>query len=103
MSFPSDFVGVQAEVFDDIGVDATVQRGADAPVPVRIVVKHGRQKLGEFGQVIARQDRVDFLTAQWQPKQGDIVVWTDQLGAHTRTVASPEDDNGYVAQAVLRG
>lgn len=103
MSFADELVDDHAEVFDAIGVDATVQRGADAPVAVRIVPKHGRQKLGEFGQVIARQDRVDFLTAQWQPKQGDIVVWTDQLGAHTRTVATLEDDNGYVAQAVLRG
>lgn len=103
MTFPDDLVDVHADVFDEIGVDATVQRGADAPVPVRIVVTHGRQKLGEFGQVIARQDRVDFLVAQWRPEQGDTVVWTDHLGAHTRKVATPEDDNGYVAKAVLRG
>ena len=103
MSFATDLVDVHAEVFDEIGIDATVQRGTEAPVPVRIVVTYGRQKLGEFGQVIARQDSIDFLSAQWQPQQGDTVAWEDHLGAHSRKIASPEDDNGYVAKAVLRG
>ena len=103
MTFMDDLDGMHADVFDEVGIDATVQRGAGGPVSVRIVVAYGKQRLGEYGQVVARVDRADFLVSQWQPQQGDIVRWTDLLGAHTRTVAAPDDDNGFVAKAVLRG
>lgn len=104
MSFDIDFAAsALPALFDAFGADATVQRGADAPVPVRIVVERNVARLGEFGQVVARVDTVDMQLTQWQPQRGDVIVWTDQLGTHSKALTAEIEDDGFVAKAVLHG
>lgn len=104
MSFDDTFADAMLpQLFDTFGVDATVQRGAVAAVPVRIVVNRAQSRLGEYGQVVARVDTVDFMLSQWSPQQGDRVAWTDRLGAHAKTLAADIEDDGFVATAVLHG
>lgn len=90
-------------IFAAMGVDATVQRGAAAPVPVRIVVTRNEARLGEYGQVVARVDTVDMQLSQWQPQQGDVVAWSDHLGSHSKALTAEIEDDGFVAKAVLHG
>lgn len=90
---------MDAALFDVMGDDATVQRGVGAPVAVRVVVTRGQEKLGEYGQVVARVTTVLFRNSEWQPLQGDLLTLTD--GA--RKVASIDSDDGYVTTAVLHG
>ncbi|PZO66192.1 MAG: hypothetical protein DI635_00790 [Pseudoxanthomonas suwonensis] len=97
------FAGVHEELFELFGVDGHVRRGLDDPVPVRLVIARGVETLGEYGQVVARVTTADFLVRQWQPKQADVVTWTDDHGMHTKRVDSVDDDDGYVARTVLHG
>ena len=104
MSFDDHFANsALPALFDAFGVDATVQRGADAPVPVRIVVERNVVRLGEYGQVVARVDTVDVMLTQWQPQRGDVVAWADQLGTHSKALTAEIEDDGFVAKAVLHG
>ena len=104
MSFDDDvFAGMHVSLFETFGIDATVQRGAGASVPVRIVVNRGQERIGEFGSTIGRIDTLDFLIAQWTPAQGDVVAWTDRLGAHSKQVETLIANDGFVATAVLHG
>lgn len=104
MSFDDDVFGpMHDSLFATFGVDATVQRGAAAAVPVRIIVNRDQQQLGEYGQAVARVTTIDTRTAEWQPEQGDIFAWTDRLGAHSKRVAKPLADDGFVCSAVLHG
>lgn len=103
MSAVDPFAGMHAALFGPFGVPATVQRGAAEPVAVRVVVSYATPRYGEYGQVIGTSTTLDFLRAQWRPEQGDVVTWTDHLGTQTRTVASPLEDDGHVAKAVMRG
>lgn len=97
------FAPMHEALFDAFGVDATVQRGAAAPVPVRIVVNRGLEQYGEYGQVVARVTAVDMLVSQWVPAQLDVIAWVDRLGSHSSAVDSPVDNDGFVARAVLHG
>lgn len=90
-------------MFDAVGVDATVQRGAAAPVPLRIVVNRNVARLGEYGQVVAHVQTVDLQLAQWHPQQGDVIAWTDHLGTHSKALTAEIEDDGFVATAVLHG
>jgi hypothetical protein len=108
-AFDAAVADIDASLFDMMGDDATVQRGAGAPVPVRVVVTRGVAKLGEYGQVVARVTTVLFHQSDltiggvtytgWQPQQGDQLTLTDG----TRKVASIDADDGYVTTAVLHG
>lgn len=91
------------DLFETFGMDATVKRGTDAAVAVRVIVNRDQQQLGEYGQVVARVTTVDFMVAQWEPKQSDVLVWTDRLGTHTKKIQKPEDNDGFVVKAVLHG
>lgn len=104
MAFDDDvFAPMHAALFDTFGTDATVQRGADAPVPVRIIVNRDQERLGDYGQTVARVTVLDMQVAEWTPQQGDVFSWTDRLGAHVRKVDKPLENDGFVAKAVLHG
>ena len=93
------FAEAHVDLFDALGVDAFVQRGSDADVPVRVVVEDGVARVGEFGQVIGRNTCVNFLRVQWVPMRGDLVT-IDGAG---RKVESIDTDDGIVVRVVLHG
>ena len=104
MSFDDTFADAMLpQLFDTFGVDATVQRGAAAALPVRIIVNRGVPRYGEYGQVVGTSTVVDMQLSQWQPQQGDVLAWTDRLGAHSKTISAEIDGDGMVAKAVLHG
>lgn len=104
MSFDDDvFAPMHAALFATFGVDADVVRGTDAAVPVRIIVNRGQERLGDYGQVVARVTTIEVQVSEWTPQQGDEFTWTDRLGTHTRRVDKPLDNDGFVAKAVLHG
>lgn len=90
----------QADValFGVFGTAATVQRGADPAVPVTVVVDRNVAKLGDYGQVVQRVDRISLRNSEWVCIRGDAFV-IDGIGR--RTVESLEDDDGLVNTAVL--
>lgn len=93
------FDGMHEDLFDQFGQDGTIQRGAAAPVPVRVVVDEGVQRLGEYGQVVGRVTVVSFLVAQFRPRQADVV----NVAGWSKPVASIDADDGFVAKVVLHG
>jgi hypothetical protein len=97
--FDAAVADMDASLFEVMGDDATVQRGAGAPVTVRVVVTRGQAKLGEYGQVVARVTTARFRNSEWQPQQGDVLTLIDGV----RKVAAIDDDDGYVTTAVLHG
>lgn len=97
--FDAEIAAMDETLFDEFGDDATVQRGADAPVALRVFVERGVEKLGDYGQVVARVTKVTFRNSEWIPQQGDVV----SLPGLTRKVESTELDDGYVTTAVLNG
>lgn len=103
MSMDDDLAAMYADVFADQGCDATVARGVAPAVPVRIVVRRGVNKYGEYSQVIGQVTTVAFLRSEWDPKQGDVVAWTDRLGSHSDSLTSEMDDNGFMSTVVLHG
>jgi hypothetical protein len=86
-------------LFDVFGRDGTIQRGNSAAVAVRVVVDVGVEQLGEYGQVVARVTTVSFLSAQFRPRQGDVLT----LPEWTKPVSSVETDDGFVVKAVMHG
>ncbi|HTL15549.1 MAG TPA: hypothetical protein VL251_10730 [Thermomonas sp.] len=104
MAMDDDVFGpMHAALFATFGVDATVQRGAADPVPVRIIVNRGQERLGEYGQVVAHVTTLDMQVSEWVPEHGDEFTWTDRLGAQTHKVDKPLENDGFVAKAVLYG
>ncbi len=104
MSFDDTIVAdMHDALFDAFGIYATVQRPPALPVPVRVVVDRGVERVGEFGTVVGRVDQVSFMVAEWQPRQGDLVEWVDRLGLHSKAVESLLENDGFVAMAVLHG
>lgn len=90
-------------LYASFGVDATVQRDGDAPVPVRIIVDRGQENVGEQGRVYGLMDVVSFQSAEWVPLRGDTIAWTDRLGAHSKRVETVIGDDGLESKAVLHG
>lgn len=104
MSFDDDFAADGlVDIYETFGVDAFVTRGADAAVPVRIVVDRNQEQLGEFNQVVARVDRVRCQVSEWTWQQGDALAWTDRLGSHSKRVEGQTDNDGLEAFGVLHG
>lgn len=93
------------ELFDLFGQDGAIVRGAAAPVPVRVVVNEGVERVGEYGQSIGRVTVIDFLATQFRPKQHDVLTVLDAAGVPvwTKPVASIDADDGYVVKAVMHG
>lgn len=88
-----------SRIFAALGVDATVQRGAAAPVPVRVVKRDGVARVGEYGQVIGTARHVSFRRAEWQPARGDVVV----IDGPSQTVEAIVEDDGYAVEVVVNG
>jgi len=93
------FGEAHADLFDALGVDAFVQRGTDAAVPVRVVVEDGVARVGEYGQVVGRNTCINFLRAQWLPVRGDLVT----IDGNARKVDAMDIDDGIVVRVVLHG
>jgi hypothetical protein len=93
------FVDAHASLMDALGTDATVQRGSDAAVPVRVVVRDGVSRLGQYGQVVGRNTVVSFLRSQWQPKREDVLT----LDGVARKVEAIDEDDGIAVTVVLHG
>lgn len=103
MSFDdSVFAPMHDALFASFGINAAVKRNG-VETPVRIVINRNQESLGEYGQVVARVTTVDFLVTQWVPLSGDVVSWTDRLGAHQHKVDKKLEDDGFVATVVLHG
>jgi hypothetical protein len=98
-AFDAEIAEMDETLFAEFGEDATVQRGADAPVALRVFVERGVEKLGDYGQVIARVTTVMFRDNDWIPQQGDVVSITGS----SRKVESIGMADGYVTTAVLNG
>ncbi len=93
------FADLHTDLFDVFGRDGTVQRGAAAAVPVRVVIDRGVERYGTNGEVVATVTVVSFMVAQWVPTQGDLVV----VDAWSKKVDVLDSDDGYVAKAVMYG
>ncbi len=93
------FADLHADLFEVFGQDGTVQRGGDAPVPVRVVVDRGVERYGTNGEVVATVTVVSFMVAQWVPSAGDVVA----VGVWSKKVDVLDSDDGYVATAVMYG
>lgn len=93
------FVDMDDTLFAEFGESVTVQRGVAAAVPVRVVIERGVEKLGDYGQVVARVTTAMFLNSEWVPLQGDVL----NLATGDRKVDEITDDDGYVTTAVLHG
>lgn len=100
----SEFDSVMGEadevLFEAFGETATVQRGADAPVPVTVYVERGVvAQTDAYGRPTGRVTRASFRNSEWEPKAGDVLVLA--TGPHTIEVI--ESDDGSVSVAVLYG
>ncbi|HVI60132.1 MAG TPA: hypothetical protein VM619_14835 [Luteimonas sp.] len=104
MSFDDDFAATDLlDIYETFGVDATVARGAAAAVPLRIVVDRNQARLGDYGQVVARIDRVRCMASDWTFRQGDVVAWTDRFGAHSKPIEVENENDGMESFGVLNG
>lgn len=97
--FDAAVADMDAVLFDAFGEDATAQRGADAPVSVRVVLTRGVERFGDYGQVVGRVTVADLRNSVWVAKPGDVL----HLASGDRTVASIESDDGVVTRVVLHG
>jgi hypothetical protein len=93
------FEGMDDDLFVAFGDDGTVQRGAAAAVAARVVLTRGVEKLGEYGQVVARVTTAMFRNREWVPVKGDVLV----VAGVTRKVDTIDSDDGLVTVAVLHG
>lgn len=99
MNADAAFDAMDDTLFDAFGVDGSVVRGVAAPVPVRVVLTRGVERLGEYGQVVARVTTASFRNREWAPRPGDVLT----VDARTRAIDDILKDDGYVAEAVLHG
>jgi hypothetical protein len=86
-------------LFSAFGVAATAQRGADPAVAVTVVIERNIAKLGDYGQVVGRVDKISLRNREWIAQQGDVIV----IDGNSRKVDTPENDDGLVNVAVLHG
>lgn len=93
------FADMHDVLFNELGEDATVQRGGDAPVPVRVFVERGIEILGDYGRVVSRVTKASFINSEWQPQQGDVLT----LSSGARKVDTIDTDDGFVTRVVLHG
>ena len=86
-------------VFDALGAVAQVQRRPNPSVSIRLVVRDGVERLGEFQQVIGRARHVLARNADWVFRRGDEVT----LEGRTQAVEALVRDDGLVNEAALYG
>jgi len=93
------FADMSVGVFDALGQDETVQRGTDTPVPVRVVIEYGIERVGDWGQVVGRVTTASCLVSQVRARLGDVLT----VSGVSKKVAGVDPDDGFVAKAVLHG
>lgn len=93
------FADMHADVMDEFGQPGLVVRGADVPVSLNVLIDRGVAQTDDYGRVVRRVDIASFLVAEWQPQAGDRLT----VGAWTKSVQTLEDDDGFVAKAVMHG
>lgn len=86
-------------VFATLGVVAHVRRSPSPSAPVRVVLRDGVERLGEFQQVIGRARHVLARNAEWVFRRGDEVT----LDGRTQAVEAVVRDDGLVNEAALYG
>ena len=98
-AFDDAMAAADVALFDVFGTAATAQRVADPAVAVTVVIEKNVEILGEYGQVVQRVDKISLRNSEWIAQQGDVIV----IGAISRKVDRPLDDDGLVNTAVLHG
>ena len=98
-AFDDAMQGADDSLFAVFGVAATAQRGTNPSVAVTVVVERNVARLGDYGQVVARVDKISLRNREWIAQAGDTIV----IDAVSRKVESTEDDDGLVNVAVLHG
>ena len=86
-------------VFDTLGTVAQVQRPPNPSAPIRLIVRDGVERLGEFQQVVGRARHVVARNREWAFRRGDAVL----LEGRTQPVEALVGDDGLVNEAVLHG
>ena len=86
-------------VFDVLGVVAQVQRRSNPSVSIRLVVRDGVERVGEFQQVIGRARHVLARNTEWVFRRGDEVT----VDGRTQAVEALVRDDGLVNEATLYG
>lgn len=99
MSLDPRFTDMDDTLFDEFGIDASVQRGTDPAVPVRVVIDEGVERVGEYGQIVGQVTIASFKVPQWRPQQGDVLT----VDGVARPVQTLDSDDGYVARVMLHG
>ena len=95
----AEFAGMHADLMAEFGEPGFVTRGTAEPVPVTVIVDRGVAVTDGYGTVVRRVDIASFLVAEWQPQAGDRLA----IGGWTKAVHTLEDDDGFVAKAVMHG
>ncbi|QWP77492.1 hypothetical protein J5226_03545 [Lysobacter sp. K5869] len=93
------FRTADAAAFDVLGTIAQVRRGPAHLASVRVVVRDGVERLGEFQQVIGRARHVLARNADWIFRRGDEVI----VDGRTQAVEAIVGDDGLVNEAALYG
>ncbi|WP_363798397.1 hypothetical protein ABU614_01035 [Lysobacter firmicutimachus] len=86
-------------VFDVLGVVAQVQRPPSYSATIRLVVRDGVERLGEFQQVVGRARHVVARNTDWAFRRGDVVT----IDGRAYPVEAIVRDDGLVNEAVLHG
>jgi len=95
----AEFAGMHADLMAEFGEAGFVTRGTAEPVAVTVIIDRGVAQTDDYGRVVRRVDVASFLVAEWQPQAGDRLT----VGAWTKAVQTLDDDDGFVAKAVMHG
>lgn len=86
-------------IFEVLGVVAQVQRPPNPSASIRLVVRDGTERLGEYQQVIGLVRHVCARNQEWVFRRGDIVT----LDGRAQAVEAVVRNEGRVNEAVLHG
>ena len=95
----SAFAVADDVIFELLGAVAHVQRPPDPSAPVRVVVRDGVERLGEYQQVIGLVRHVCVRNREWVFRRGDLITLDDRSLAVEAVVRN----DGRVNEAVLHG
>ena len=99
------FAEMHADVMAVFGQPGLVVRGVNEPVAVTVVVERDVAVTDGYGNLVRRVDMASFLVTEWQPQAGDrlTVRWPGTTEASTKAVQTLDDDDGFIAKAVMHG
>ncbi|WP_064746396.1 head-tail joining protein [Lysobacter antibioticus] len=93
------FVTMDAVVFEALGAVTQVQRPPNPSASIRLIVRDGVERLGEFQQVVGRARHVVARNTDWAFRRGDVVT----IAGRAYPVEAIVRDDGLVNEAVLHG